>query len=127
MSNLSLFSVDGVTLPNPSKYDPTFKDLDSSNSYTSETGILNRDMIRGNHRTWDVEWTKLTFKQLQTILKAISADDTSKESFKLKYLDLYSGEMKTGKFYATDRAVTTKRIRSLNNGMFALSVQFIEF
>lgn len=127
MSLITLLKVDGVALKNPSTYDPTFKDLDSSNSYTSETGVLNRDMIRGNHRTINVEWTKLNLQELQTILRSVSDDEALKPSFQLEYFDVYSGTFKTGKFYATDRGVKTKRIRTTSDGYFSLAFNFVEF
>lgn len=127
MSKIDLLTVDGTVLPNPSVYDPTYADLDSSNSYTSETGVLNRDMIRSNHRTIAVEWSKLKLSELQTILRSVSDNDSLKPSFELKYFDLYSGTFKTGKFYATDRGVKSKRIRTTSDGYFALSFNFKEF
>lgn len=127
MSKLNLLTVDGTVLPNPTTYDPTYSDLDSSNSYTSETGVLNRDMIRGNQRTIAVEWSHLKFPELQTILRSVSDDDKLKPSFQLTYFDLYSGTFKTGKFYATDRGVKSKRIKTLSDGFFSVSFNFIEF
>ena len=127
MSKIDLLKVDGITLPNPSTYDPTYKDLDSPNSYTSETGVLNRDMIRGNHRTIAVEWSKLKLSELQTILRSVSDDNLLKPSFNLEYFDLYSGTFKKGKFYASDRGVKSKRIRTTSDGLFSISFNFIEF
>lgn len=127
MSKLTLLKVDGVILPNPSTYDTTYADLDSSNSYTSETGVLNRDMIRGNHRTIAVEWSHLKLSELQTILRSVSDDKSLKPSFQLTYFDLYSGTFKKGKFYATDRGVKSKRIRTTSDGFFSISFNFIEF
>lgn len=127
MSKIDLLMVDNTVLPNPSVYDPTYADLDSSNSYTSETGVLNRDMIRGNHRTIAVEWSKLKLSELQTILRSVSDDESLKDSFNLRYFDLYSGTFKTGKFYATDRGVKSKRIRTTSDGFFSLSFNFVEF
>ena len=127
MSNITLLTVDGVALPNPSVYDTTYADLDSSNSYTSETGILNRDMIRGNHRTIAVEWTKLNLSELQTILRSVSDDSTLKASFTLVYFDLFSGTFKSGQFYASDRGAKTKRIKTTTDGLFSLSFNFKEF
>lgn len=127
MALLNLLKVDGVVLPNPSVYDTTYADLDSSNSYTSETGVLNRDMIRGNHRTIVVEWTRLKLSELQTILRSVSDDGKLKPSFSLEYFDLYSGTLKTGTFYATDRSVKSKRIRTTSDGLFSVSFNFKEF
>lgn len=132
MSNVALLTVDGIKLPNPSGYDPDYKDLDSDNSFTSETGILNRDMVRGNHRTVHAVWSNISFSSMRTILRAISADDKSKESLSLVYYDYYSASFKTGKFYAHDRNIKTKRIKfetasSQPTGRFDLTVDLIEF
>ena len=127
MSNLIMLKVDGTPLPNPTAYDITYKDLDSSNSYTSETGVLNRDMVRGNHRTITVDWSLLKYSELRTILRCVSDDDRLKPSFTLEYFDFYSGSYKTGKFYASDRGVKSKRIRTLSSGYFSVGFNFIEF
>lgn len=132
MSNITLLAVDGINLPNPSNYDPDYKDLDSSNSFTSETGILNRDMIRGNHRTVHAAWNNISFSAMRKILSAISADNVSKESFQLRYYDYFSASFKTGKFYASDRNIKTSRIKFSSStatptGRFNLTVDLIEF
>lgn len=127
MSKITLLTVDETDLPNPTTYNPTYADLDSANSFTSETGVLNRDMIRSNHRTIQVEWTRLKLPELQLILRSVSDANGLKPSFLLKYFDLLSGTYKTGTFYATDRGVTSKRIRTTSDGLFALSFNLVEF
>ena len=132
MSDVALLTVDAIKLPNPSGYDPDYKDLDSDNSFTSETGKLNRDMIRGNHRTVHAVWNNINFSSMRKILRAISADDNSKEKLSLTYFDYYSASFKTGEFYAHDRNIKTKRIKfetssSQPTGRFDLTVDLIEF
>lgn len=119
---MALLTVDGVALREPSKYDISYKDLDSDNSYTSETGVLVRDMIRSNQVTISVSWDRLTESELKSILSAISG----KESFSLAYFDFLSMETKTGKFYASDRGATGKRVRKIG-GLFSISFNIIEF
>lgn len=119
---MALLTVDGVELRNPSKYDLTYKDLDSSNSFTSETGILNRDMIRSNQRNIAVGWARLTASELQTILHAVSG----KAEFSLRYFDYYEMNYKTGRFYANDRQSVGKKVR-VKNGLFSISFNIIEF
>ena len=129
----TLLTIDGVELPNPSKYDMTYSDLDSENSYTSEAGYLVRDMVRSNHVTIDVSWDKLKPKQTKLILGAVSG----KSSFKLRYLDKKTNSFieegakdnngVTRKFYATDRKSGVIKAFSLANGYDSLSFQIIEF
>lgn len=119
---MALLSVDGVDLREPSKYDITYKDLDSENSYTSETGILNRDMIRSNQHTISVGWDRLTANEMKVILQAVS----NKSEFQLKYFDYYDMDYKTGRFYANDRQGVGKKVRKIG-GLFSLSFNITEF
>lgn len=133
MSRINLLTVDGVVLPNPSKYDISYKDLDSSDSYTSDTGILVRYMIRGNHRTISCEWTCINLTKLNTILRAVSSTESSggaitlKPHFQLRYYDYMSMDFKTGKFYSSDRNTSALKIRSTTDGRFNISFDFIQY
>lgn len=119
---MATFTVDGVALKEPSSYDITYADLDSDNSYTSETGILNRDMIRSNQHTIPASWSRLTNQELKDILHAVSG----KSEFQLTYFDFYDMDYKTGRFYASDRKCKGKLVRKIG-GYFSLSFDFIEF
>lgn len=119
---MALLTVDGVELREPSKYDITYKDLDSDNSYTSETGILNRDMIRSNQHTISVGWDRLTVDEMKTILQAVSG----KSEFQLTYFDYYTMSYQTGRFYANDRQGVGKKVRKIR-GLFSLSFNITEF
>ena len=46
---MAVLIIDGVELKSPSSYSIGFQDLDSSNSFTSESGVLNRDVIDYNY------------------------------------------------------------------------------
>lgn len=119
---MATFVVDGVALKEPSSYDVTYSDLDSDNSFTSETGILNRDMIRPNQHTIPASWSRLTNAELKAILHAVSG----KSEFQLTYFDFYDMNYKTGRFYASDRKCKGKLVRK-KGGCFSLSFDFIEF
>ena len=123
MADIELLTCDGVKLKNPSTYNIQYSDLDSDNSYTSETGYLVRDMIRSNHRTISVSWNRLTLAELSSILKTC----TGNPAYTLTYLDFYSGEMQTGKFYPDNRQGNSKKIYSLGSGLYSLSFNFIEY
>lgn len=119
---MALLTVDGVALKEPSTYDMTYKDLDSDNSFTSETGILNRDMIRANQRNISVSWERLTLGEMKSILHAVSG----KSEFQLTYFDFYDMDFRNGKFYANDRQGVGKRIK-VKEGLFSLSFNITEF
>ena len=119
---MSLLTIDGVSIKEPSKYDITYKDLDSSNSYTSETGILNRDMIRANQHTISVSWDYLSTDEMKAIMRAVSG----KSEFQLSYFDYFTMQYQTGRFYADDRNGIGKKLRK-TGGRFSLSFDLIEF
>ena len=96
MAKIKPLTVNGVILKAPKTFDPTYKDIDSSNGYTSDRGVLVRDMIRANHRTFKVSWQSITGDELKVILQAISG----KASFTLRYWDVYSKGYQEGKFYS---------------------------
>lgn len=129
---MALLSVNGTDLQEPSTYNITKRDLDSENSYTSETGILVRDIIRANHVTIDVAWEHLTLVQFQAIAALISKDNKEEQKqFTLTYFDYYKGTNVTGTFYAHDRSGTAIKVRRITNPNgyehYQLSTQLIEF
>lgn len=124
---MALLSVNGTGLKEPSTYNIVKRDLDSENSYTSETGILVRDMIRANHVTIDVAWEHLTQAEFQSIASLISGGS---DHFTLTYYDYYRGIDATGTFYAYDRSGEAIKVRRYNNNgyeNYSLSTQLIEF
>lgn len=123
---MTLLTVDSIELPNPSKYDIQYADLDSENSFTSETGVLNRDMVRGNQVTLQVGWDRLGYTDLQKILQAVSAYSTQKAAISVTYWDYYIGDYRTMTAYAYNRQATGIRVRPIN-GRFSLSFNIIEY
>ena len=123
MAKIKPLTVNGVELKAPKTFDPTYKDIDSSN--TSDRGVLVRDMIRANHHTFKVVWQSITGDELKVILQAISG----KASFNLRYWDVYSKGYQEGKFYSSDRQVTTNEmgLKDDNTSSFNLSCDIIEF
>lgn len=117
-----VLEIDDVPVPSPSSYGMKYSDLDSSNSYTSETGSLVRDMIRANQVTLSLSWDKLKLPELSKILQV----GTGKDMYKIKYLDVYSASMKTGYFYPNDRNVKAIRIKTVSKGLYSLTFNYIE-
>lgn len=128
---MALLTIEGVALKEPSSYDLTYKDLDSENSYTSETGYLNRDIIRVNQRNIAVSWDSLSSSELKTILNAINlgssatSEKSSKNFLSISYFDYMTMTQRTGTFYPDDRGAKGKLVRA-KNGRFSISFNFIE-
>lgn len=118
----TVLEIDDIPIPNLSRYGWKYSDLDSSNSYTSETGKLVRDMIRANQLTISLSWERLKLQELSNILQI----GTGKDKYKIKYLDVYSASMKTGYFYPDDRDVQSLRIKTVSDGLFSLTFNYIE-
>lgn len=124
---MALMTVGSTALKEPTKYDIVKADLDSENSYTSETGVLVRDMIRANHVTINVSWDFLTETEMQAIASLIS---NGVDHFSLTYYDYFTGVTKTGTFYSSDRsgnAIAVRRRVQDGYERYSLSTSLIEF
>lgn len=124
---MSLLAVNGVELPNPSTYDIEKADLDSENSYTSETGVLVRDMIRANHVTINVEWEHCTREQMAVLNTLLNS---GADHFTLHYYDYWTATVESGKFYAYNRSgkgVRVKRYANYGYEHYSVSTQLIEY
>lgn len=89
-------------LPNPSKFSPTYSDVDKEGSGRNESdGQMNRERM-GHYQSFDVQWDIVPNTKnginLTRILKNLPP------SFVLEYHDIDSeiNEIKTGKFYRGD-------------------------
>lgn len=72
MASTNMLVVGGVILPNPSSYSRDDSDIDSSNSKRSESGILNREVVRAGVKTITASWDNLRLSQLRSMLQAVS-------------------------------------------------------
>ena len=121
MGNIVLLKVDNMIIKNPSSYDMSYSDVDGNN-YTSETGVHNRDLVRANVASISVSWNRLTLSELSELMQKL----TGKVKYTLTYLDFYSGEFKTGSFRSSSAQGKAKKIYSLGNGLYSLSLSFEE-
>lgn len=123
---MSLLAVNGVELPNPSTYDIEKADLDSENSYTSETGKLVRDVILFNHVTINVEWEHLTREQMAVINSCLNGEQ---KEFTLHYYDYYTATVESDKFYVYNRSgkgIRVKRYANYGYEHYSVSTQLIQ-
>lgn len=121
MGDIVLLKVDNASIKNPSSYDMSYSDVDGNN-YTSETGVHNRDLVRANVASISVSWDRLTLSELSELMQKL----TGKVKYTLTYLDFYSGEFKTGNFRSSSVKGKAKKIYSLGNGLYSLSLSFEE-
>lgn len=68
---MSMISIDGVDLPAPSKFKIQRSDLDSSDTYRNELGVLQRDRIRQGIYKIELEFNGKTSSEIHTIESAI--------------------------------------------------------
>ena len=94
--------IDDTRMPNPSKYDITMSDLDSSESSRSESGILLRNRIRQGVLKIALAWT-VRGDKVATILKAIEPAE-----FSVRYFNPRTGEYGNAQMYASDRSCVMK-------------------
>lgn len=63
--------IDGVIMPTPKECPITEFDLDRESSGRSESGIMNRDIIRTNVGSYDPEWEGLTVAEANLLRNAM--------------------------------------------------------
>lgn len=95
--------VDGKALPDPSSFEGADSALDTSGE-RDMNGLLHRNMVATKHPL-KLEWETVDWGMMNYILPKVRG-----ESFSFTYPDPCSGEMKTIKAYAGDRAWGVKRI-----------------
>ena len=78
MDKIIWLKIDGVKMPTPSGFSPTYSDFDSSSSTRSETGVLKREVIRKNVHSPSFDFILQT-PDLRTLMTAIKPDKISVE------------------------------------------------
>ena len=111
-------------MPDPRELKVNLQDIDSSGSGRSANGTMIRDRVAGGasaKRKLEVEWPPVTPDNASKILKAISG-----KFFSVEYPDPYTGERRTGTFYAGDRSAPVCRVWDGEVLWSELTVNFIE-
>lgn len=117
---MTLLYADDVALPQPNTYEPIDYDTDSDESGTSETGILNRDIVRMGQWKINLKWT-LDSAKLTALRTAIF-----KEKFECKFLTESGYITKT--MYAGNRnRRLLKNTAADGSPLWELSCNFIEY
>ena len=116
-------TIDGVAMPEPSKFTITLNDLDSDQTGRSIDGNLHRDVIGTNFRTIELEWKTMTRSDLQKLLNAIS-----KTMFEVTYYDPIQDAKIKKYMYAGNRKIDMYNY-IIDNGKplwINISVSFIQ-
>ncbi len=123
---ITWLKIDGVKMPTPSDFSPTYSDFDSNSSTRSETGVLKREVIRKNVHSPSFDFILKT-PQLRTLMTAIKPDKISVE-----YADPTSetGVTTIDEAYAqATRTVKPVNIHysDINKCWWSISITFIEY
>lgn len=100
-SDNPLRTVNGVTVPAPSKYDWKESDVSSADAGRTEDGLMHKEMITKKVHI-ELEWQNVNDTTARTVLQAFSAS----EYFSVTYWDYRAMSFLTKTFYVGDRSVT---------------------
>lgn len=97
----SIRTVDGVTMPVPSKYDWKLSDVSDADAGRTEDGKMHKLRITQKVHI-ELEWQNIKDSVASTILSAFNPEYIS-----VQYYDYRTGSFQTKTFYVGDRQVTT--------------------
>lgn len=123
---INWLTIDGVKMPTPSGYTYVEADFDSQDSTRSETGVLNRDVIRTNVLSPEFTWNALTTKQLQKLLLAVNQSathniiifDPNEQSLQKEFIGYVQATRKVSVVIPRDNPMDT---------IWKLTLSFIEY
>ena len=114
----------GVSLPDPSEWNYTVGDLDTSGSRDAN-GLLHRAYV-ATKINYEFKWNSLEWEMLQNILGAVQS-----EKFVLSAPDprRFGGDPYVGDYYVGDRTGSAKYfwVETEQVAEFSLSLKFIEY
>lgn len=100
---VTMLYIDGVAMPCPTKYEPTFSDLDSDDTSRNENGILIRNRIRQGVLKIGVGYI-VSGATVATILSAIKPAKVS-----VRYINPETYSYQTADMYVSDRSCAMRR------------------
>lgn len=120
---MKLLTINGVDIANPTKYDLTFSDLDSSGTSRSVSGVLHRERVRSGILKLSLAWEMLSYDEMTTIMNA-----TSGESFTVNYF-YGTSTMKSAVMYAGDKVLSLAATNKNNilDTRWNLSINLISY
>lgn len=115
---MDLIIINGVVLPSPTAYDVELSDVDSPDSGRMETGVMNRDRVRGDVAKIQLGFTALSTKELTTIVTAIQPEEFA--------VTFFYGTVKTASMYSGNKQLSLKSV-SGEDCTWNLSFNLVEF
>lgn len=108
-----IYSVGGVTVPVPSKYDWQLSDVSSKDAGRTEDGLMHKELIAQKVHI-NLEWQNVSDSDAQTILTAFNPEYIS-----VNYYDYKAMAFQTKTFYVGDRSVSSySRIKGISTISF---------
>ena len=109
---MNLIIIDGITLPAPSTYEVTYKDIDGEKTQV-EDGTTFIERVRSDIPIIKVGWTNLTEVQA-TLITNLTANA-------IVSVEYFYGELKSAEMTVSDRALKLKHIETSNKTYWDLS------
>ena len=92
-----ILSVDGATIPTPSKYQQIVSDVSKADSGRTEDGKMWKEKV-GQLAKIELEWSYLTTAEVSQVLQAFDP-----EYITVQFLDAKAGDYREAEFYVGDR------------------------
>ena len=119
-----MLAIDGTELPLPTKYDVGISDLDSSDTFRNENGVLTRNRVRQGVTKISVGFT-VRGSQTASILKLLEPAEVS-----VTYFDPRTSVTRTIQAYVGDRSCTLKLYlpeMTIENMLWDISFSLVEY
>lgn len=110
-----------TALPAPNKMKVIVQDIDSANTTRTASGKMQRDRVVGGakaKRKLELEWAGMNAAQVSQILQSIGD-----VFIKVEYPDTYTGQIRTGVFYSSDREAEMYSYNLYGNGILWKSLK----
>ena len=98
-------TVDGVSIPCPSKYDWTVNDISDSDAGRCESGLMHKNRI-ARKRKLELEWQNVSIATANAVLTAFAP-----EYVNVNCLDPLANGYVTKKFYSGDQNASAYNVR----------------
>lgn len=98
----TMITVDGVAVPNPSKFEWSLNDVSASTAGRTDDAIMHKDRI-SQKRKISLSWNIKSWEDTAQIMQAFNP-----EYFDVTYPDMLSGKYETRTFYRSDPSAPVK-------------------
>ena len=124
MAAETLVTINGIALPNPTKYNTPMVDMDSPDSSRNTKGVMIRNRVRQGAIKIELDWTELSTEAM-TLINSIEDEELT-----VRYLDVRTGSFQTRIMMVSDRSVSMKRytgVESLSQILWDINFSLVEY